>query len=347
MGLNYLTLHRSTNTLSGGEAQRIRLAAQLGAKLVGVTYVLDEPTIGLHQRDNTRLLNSLVELQHLGNSVIVVEHDRDVIKRADFLVDIGPGAGKHGGEIVAQGKFQQFMSEANSLTAKYLKDEIQIEYPSSRRRPTKTKSISIKGLQENNLQEIDVSFPLGLLICVTGVSGSGKSSLVNECLLKGIQKELNNSRVVPGKYRSIEGLSNIDKVINIDQSPIGRTSRSNPSTYTGMFDGIRKLFAQLPEAKVRGYSQGRFSFNVKGGRCESCQGQGEKVIEMHFLPDVLCDVRCVQGQTLQSRNSYRLCSRDKIDCRRTRFDEWKMACEFFQESVPAIFRDLDGNAQSM
>lgn len=295
VGLGYLTLDRATNSLSGGEAQRIRLASQVGAKLVGVTYVLDEPTIGLHQKDNQRLLDTLVHLQKLGNTVIVVEHDEDVIRQAEYLLDIGPKAGEHGGTVVAAGTPEEVMKHKTSLTAQYLRGDLKIEVPEERRKSLKTQKVTIKGASENNLKNVQVDFPLGMLICVTGVSGSGKSSLVNECLLKGMKKELGNTKIVPGKYKSIKGTDLIDKIIDIDQSPIGRTSRSNPATYTGVFDGIRKIFAQLPESKIRGYTPGRFSFNVKGGRCESCQGQGEKVIEMHFLPDVHVECEACKG----------------------------------------------------
>ncbi|MCP4753185.1 MAG: excinuclease ABC subunit UvrA [Proteobacteria bacterium] len=295
VGLGYLTMNRATNTLSGGEAQRIRLASQVGAKLVGVTYVLDEPTIGLHQRDNTRLLETLVRLKTLGNTVIVVEHDEQVIRQADHLIDMGPGAGKHGGRIVAQGTFEEVIGCKDSLTSEYLRGERMIGVSKNRRKFEKGKAIVVEKAAVNNLKNITAKFPLGNLICVTGVSGSGKSSLVNECLLKGIQKELGNTRVLPGKYSTIKGLDQIDKIISIDQSPIGRTSRSNPATYTGVFDGIRKIFTQLPEAKIRGYTPGRFSFNVKGGRCEACQGQGVRVIEMHFLPDVLVPCEICRG----------------------------------------------------
>jgi len=306
VGLEYLTMDRSTNTLSGGEAQRIRLASQVGAKLVGVTYVLDEPTIGLHQKDNLRLLNTLIQLKKMGNSVIVVEHDEQVIKSADYLIDIGPGAGEHGGKVVAQGTPEEVISGSNGLTAQYLRGEKTIAMPKHRRKINKKKTITIKQAAENNLKKVDAMFPLQTLICVTGVSGSGKSSLVNECLLKGVQKELGNLKVIPGKYKEIKGLDQIDKIINIDQSPIGRTSRSNSVTYTGVFDGIRSIYSQLPEAKIRGYKPGRFSFNVKGGRCESCQGQGTKIIEMHFLPDVHVPCEVCKGsrynrETLQIR----------------------------------------------
>ena len=286
VGLDYLTLDRVTNSLSGGEAQRIRLASQVGAKLVGVTYVLDEPTIGLHQRDNDRLLDTLVHLRDIGNTVIVVEHDEDVIRRADHLIDIGPLAGKNGGRIVAQGTPAEVIKEGKSLTAQYLNGTKEIPFPKVRRKPTKGEWITLVGAAENNLKSVKVEVPLGLLVCVTGVSGSGKSSLVNDCLLNGMLKELGSVRTQTGKFQKLMGVEKIDKVIDIDQSPIGRTSRSNPATYTGVFDLIRNLFAAVPEAKTRGYTPGRFSFNVKGGRCEACQGQGIKVIEMHFLPDV-------------------------------------------------------------
>lgn len=327
VGLGYLTLNRATNTLSGGESQRIRLASQIGAKLVGVTYVLDEPTIGLHQRDNAKLLDTLLHLKNIGNTVIVVEHDEEVIRAADYIFDIGPGAGEHGGEIVAQGFPEDIQNHKTSLTGKYLRKELEIEIPSVRQKPKKGKSIRIKGAEANNLRKIDVEFPLGLMICVTGVSGSGKSSLVNECLLKGIKKELLESNVIPGKYEEIKGIEQIDKIIDINQSPIGRTSRSNPVTYTGVFDGIRSVFSQLPEAKIRGYNSGRFSFNVKGGRCESCQGQGLKVIEMHFLPDVLVPCETCKGsrynrETLQVRFK----GKNIADVLNMAVEE---ACEFF------------------
>ena len=328
VGLGYLTMNRATNTLSGGEAQRIRLASQVGAKLVGVTYVLDEPTIGLHQRDNQRLLDTLVQLKNLGNSVLVVEHDENVIRRAEYLIDMGPGAGKFGGSVVAMGTPEQVIADKSSLTAKYLRGDQQIEISATRRPYRKSKIITVKKAAANNLKKINVQFPLGMLICVTGVSGSGKSSLVNECLLKGIQRELGNSRILPGKYESIKGLDQIDKVINIDQSPIGRTSRSNPATYTGVFDGIRKIYALVPEAKIRGYKPGRFSFNVKGGRCESCQGQGVKVIEMHFLPDVHVPCEVCKG-TRYNRETLQIRFRGKsiADVLAMPIDE---ACEFFK-----------------
>ena len=291
VGLGYLTLDRETNTLSGGEAQRIRLATQVGTKMVGVTYVLDEPTIGLHQRDNERLLDTLVELRDLGNTVLVVEHDNDVIRRADYLIDMGPLAGEHGGEIVAEGSPAEVMKNFDSLTAKYLRGDLSVKTPDRRRPVSLGKAITVKGAAENNLKGIDVSFPLGVFICVTGVSGSGKSSLVNECLYKGLARRLGVGRESPGQHSSIIGYGQIDKIIDIDQSPIGRTPRSNPATYTGIFNDIRDVFALTREAKVRGYTASRFSFNVKGGRCEDCAGHGMKTIPMHFLPDVnvLCE----------------------------------------------------------
>lgn len=328
VGLDYLTMNRATNTLSGGEAQRIRLASQVGAKLVGVTYVLDEPTIGLHQRDNDRLMKTLVHLKDIGNSVIVVEHDEQVIRGADYLIDMGPGAGEHGGRIVAAGTADEVLQSAESLTAKYLRGEKQILLRKKRRPVRKSQVITVEGAKVNNLKNVTVSFPLGTLICVTGVSGSGKSSLVNECLLKGAQKSLGLSRVVPGEFKKIKGLEKIDKIIDIDQSPIGRTSRSNPATYTGVFDGIRQLFAKLPESKIRGYTPGRFSFNVKGGRCEACQGQGVKVIEMHFLPDVHVPCEICKGSRY-NRESLQIKYRGKsiADVLAMPIEE---ACEFFK-----------------
>ena len=267
VGLNYLTLGRSTGTLSGGEAQRIRLATQIGSGLVGVAYILDEPSIGLHQRDNDKLLGTLKHLRDLGNSVIVVEHDEDTMREADFIVDIGPGAGEHGGEVVATGNAEEIMQNENSVTGAYLSGRIRIPVPEVRRKPTGW--LKVLGAQENNLKNIDVKFPLGVMTCVTGVSGSGKSSLVNQILYKRLARDLNRARTIPGRHKGIEGLEQLDKVINIDQSPIGRTPRSNPATYTGVFDLIRDLFAATPDAKARGYKKGRFSFNVKGGRCEA------------------------------------------------------------------------------
>jgi excinuclease ABC subunit A len=291
VGLHYLSLDRAAGTLAGGEAQRIRLATQIGSGLVGVLYVLDEPSIGLHQRDNRRLIDTLIRLRNLGNTLIVVEHDEDTIKAADWIVDIGPGAGEHGGEIVVSGNLAELLSSPTSITGKYLSGERSIEVPSGRRPPGERR-IRIIGAREHNLQNVDVDIPLGCFVAVTGVSGSGKSTLVNDVLYNALARELNGARVVPGRHRRIEGLDQIDKVVHVDQSPIGRTPRSNPATYTGVFDHIRKLFAETPEAKVRGYLPGRFSFNVKGGRCEACSGDGTIRIEMNFLPDVYvpCEV---------------------------------------------------------
>ncbi len=290
VGLEYLTLSRNTGTLSGGEAQRIRLATQIGSGLQGVAYILDEPSIGLHQRDNDKLLATLKHLRDIGNSVIVVEHDEDTMKEADYIVDIGPGAGEHGGEVVAAGTAEEIMANGASVTGQYLSGKIKIRVPESRRQPLRF--IRLKGAAHNNLKHIDVDFPLGIMTCVTGVSGSGKSSLVNEILYKALARKLNKAHVIAGNHDSIEGLEHLDKVIAIDQSPIGRTPRSNPATYTGVFDMIRDLFASTVDAKAKGYSKGRFSFNVKGGRCESCAGDGIIKIEMHFLPDVYvpCEV---------------------------------------------------------
>jgi excinuclease ABC subunit A len=286
VGLGYLTLDRTSRTLAGGEAQRIRLATQVGSGLVGCCYVLDEPTIGLHRRDNDRLLEILIQLRNIGNTVLVVEHDEDVISKADYIIDIGPGAGDQGGKLVAQGTLADICACPESLTGQYLSGQKRIEIPEVRRRVSLSSCVEVRGAAENNLKNINVKFPVGVLTCVTGVSGSGKSTLVTEILLKGLCRRLHGSGDKPGKHKNIVGLSNIDKVIEIDQSPIGRTPRSNPATYTGVFDLIRSLFALTREAKIRGYKPGRFSFNVKGGRCEHCQGQGTKKIEMHFLPDV-------------------------------------------------------------
>jgi len=290
VGLEYLSLARATGTLSGGEAQRIRLATQIGSGLVGVCYILDEPSIGLHQRDNDKLLNTLRNLKDMGNTLIVVEHDEDTMFAADYIVDIGPGAGSHGGEVVAVGNAEEIMKVKESVTGQYLSGKLQIPVPEKRRNPTG--KLVVRGAAENNLKNIDVEIPLGVMTCVTGVSGSGKSSLVNEILYKRLAKELNRARTIPGKHKAIEGMKQLDKVINIDQSPIGRTPRSNPATYTGVFDQIRDLFASTADAKAKGYKKGRFSFNVKGGRCEACGGDGIIKIEMHFLPDVYvpCEV---------------------------------------------------------
>ena len=290
VGLDYLSLSRATGTLSGGEAQRIRLATQIGSGLVGVAYIMDEPSIGLHQNDNEKLLATLKHLRDLGNTLIVVEHDEDTMLAADYVVDIGPGAGEHGGEVVAAGTAKEIMKNKDSITGKYLSRKLQVPVPETRRKPTGF--IKVVGAKENNLKNIDVKFPLGVFTCVTGVSGSGKSSLVNEILYKSLARKLNRARIIPGKCKGIEGIEQLDKVINIDQSPIGRTPRSNPATYTGMFDMIRDLFAATVDAKERGYKKGRFSFNVKGGRCEACSGDGILKVEMHFLPDVYvpCEV---------------------------------------------------------
>lgn len=290
VGLEYLTLARATGTLSGGEAQRIRLATQIGSGLVGVAYILDEPSIGLHQRDNDRLLRTLMNLRDLGNTLIVVEHDEDTMRAADYVVDIGPGAGEHGGEVVAAGTAEEIMQNENSITGAYLSGKRKIPVPAERKKPTGY--LKIVGAKENNLKNIDVSIPLGVMTCVTGVSGSGKSSLVNEILYKALAKKLNRARTIPGQHKRIEGTEQLDKIIAIDQSPIGRTPRSNPATYTGVFDQIRDLFASTADAKAKGYKKGRFSFNVKGGRCEACAGDGILKIEMHFLPDVYvpCEV---------------------------------------------------------
>jgi excinuclease ABC, A subunit len=290
VGLDYLSLSRATGTLSGGEAQRIRLATQIGSGLVGVAYIMDEPSIGLHQNDNDKLLATLKHLRDLGNTLIVVEHDEDTMRAADYVVDIGPGAGEHGGYVIATGTAEDIMKNPNSITGKYLSGEIKIPVPKTRRKPKGF--LKVVGAKENNLKNIDVKVPIGVLTCVTGVSGSGKSSLVNEILYKSLARKLNRARTIPGKCKKIEGMEQLDKVINIDQSPIGRTPRSNPATYTGMFDMIRDLFAATTDAKERGYKKGRFSFNVKGGRCEACSGDGILKVEMHFLPDVYvpCEV---------------------------------------------------------
>ena len=336
VGLNYLTLGRSTGTLSGGEAQRIRLATQIGSGLVGVAYILDEPSIGLHQRDNDKLLGTLKHLRDLGNSVIVVEHDEDTMREADFIVDIGPGAGEHGGEVVATGNAEEIMQNENSVTGAYLSGRIRIPVPEVRRKPTGW--LKVLGAQENNLKNIDVKFPLGVMTCVTGVSGSGKSSLVNQILYKRLARDLNRARTIPGRHKGIEGLEQLDKVINIDQSPIGRTPRSNPATYTGVFDLIRDLFAATPDAKASGYKKGRFSFNVKGGRCEACSGDGIIKIEMHFLPDVyvpceVCKGRRYNRETLEvkykGKNIY-----DVLDM------TVEEAMHFF-ENVPSIRRKME------
>ena len=336
VGLNYLTLGRATGTLSGGEAQRIRLATQIGSGLVGVAYILDEPSIGLHQRDNDKLLGTLKHLRDLGNSVIVVEHDEDTMREADFIVDIGPGAGEHGGEVVATGTAEEIMQNENSVTGAYLSGRIKIPVPKVRREPTGW--LKVIGAQENNLKNIDVSFPLGVMTCVTGVSGSGKSSLVNQILYKRLARDLNRARTIPGKHKAIEGLEQLDKVINIDQSPIGRTPRSNPATYTGVFDLIRDLFAATPDAKARGYKKGRFSFNVKGGRCEACSGDGIIKIEMHFLPDVYVPCEVCKGKRY---------NRETLEVKykgKSIYDVLDMTVEeamHFFENVPSIRRKME------
>ena len=294
VGLDYLTMNRSAGTLSGGEAQRIRLATQIGSGLVGVLYILDEPSIGLHQRDNDRLIDTLKGLRDLGNTLLVVEHDEDTMRAADYLVDIGPGAGEHGGQVVAAGTVDEVMQVKDSITGQYLSGRKFIALPDERRKPGKN-CIEIRGAKENNLQNINVKFPIGLFTVVTGVSGSGKSTLINEILYKGLANQLYRSYHKVGAHKEIRGLEHIDKIINIDQSPIGRTPRSNPATYTGVFDAIRELYSQTPEAKMRGYKQGRFSFNVKGGRCEACRGDGIIKIEMHFLPDVYVPCEVCKG----------------------------------------------------
>lgn len=336
VGLDYLTLARATGTLSGGEAQRIRLATQIGSGLVGVAYILDEPSIGLHQRDNDKLLATLKHLRDLGNSLIVVEHDEDTMLAADYIVDIGPGAGEHGGQVVAVGNAQEIMKNPNSVTGAYLSGKIRIPVPTERKKPTGY--LKVVGAQENNLKNIDVKIPLGVMTCVTGVSGSGKSSLVNQILYKRLARDLNRARTIPGKHKRIEGLEQVDKVINIDQSPIGRTPRSNPATYTGVFDLIRDLFAGTPDAKARGYKKGRFSFNVKGGRCEACAGDGILKIEMHFLPDVyvpceVCGGKRYNRETLEVRYK----GKNIYDVLNMTVEE---AVDFF-ENVPSIRRKME------
>ncbi|MGN0437525.1 MAG: excinuclease ABC subunit UvrA [Lachnospiraceae bacterium] len=336
VGLDYLALYRPTGTLSGGEAQRIRLATQIGSGLVGVAYILDEPSIGLHQRDNDKLIATLKKLRDLGNTLIVVEHDEDTMLAADHIVDIGPGAGEHGGEVIAQGTAQQIMKNKKSITGAYLSGRIKIPIPEVRKQPTGW--ITVKGAKENNLKNIDVAFPLGVMTCVTGVSGSGKSSLVNEILYKKLAHDLNRARVKAGKHDSIEGIEQLDKIINIDQSPIGRTPRSNPATYTGVFDLIRDLFAGTKDAKAKGYKKGRFSFNIAGGRCEACKGDGIIKIEMHFLPDVY--VPCeVCGGKRYNRETLEVMYKGKTiyDVLDMTVDE---ACKFF-ENVPMILRRIE------
>ena len=336
VGLDYLTLSRATSSLSGGEAQRIRLATQIGSGLVGVAYILDEPSIGLHQRDNDKLLSALKNLRDIGNTLIVVEHDEDTMREADFIVDIGPGAGENGGEVVATGTAKDIMKCKESITGQYLSGKLKIPVPKVRRKPTGF--ITLKGAKENNLKIIDVSFPLGVMTCVTGVSGSGKSSLVNEILYKSLAKTLNRARTIPGKHDKIEGTNQLDKIICIDQSPIGRTPRSNPATYTGVFDLIRDLFASTQDAKEKGYLKGRFSFNVKGGRCEACSGDGIIKIEMHFLPDVyvpceVCHGKRYNRETLEVKYK----GKSIYDVLNMTVEE---ACEFFA-NVPSIKRKIE------
>lgn len=336
VGLDYLTLARATGSLSGGEAQRIRLATQIGSGLVGVAYILDEPSIGLHQRDNDKLLKTLKHLRDLGNSLIVVEHDEDTMLEADYIVDIGPGAGEHGGEVVAAGTAKEIMRNKKSVTGAYLSGRMQIPVPDVRKEPKGW--LKVIGAAENNLKNIDVSFPVGVMTCVTGVSGSGKSSLVNEIVYKRLSKDLNRARTIPGKHKRIEGIDQFDKVIDIDQSPIGRTPRSNPATYTGVFDLIRDLFAATADAKARGYKKGRFSFNVKGGRCEACSGDGILKIEMHFLPDVyvpceVCDGKRYNRETLEVKYK----GKSIYDVLNMTVEE---ALHFF-ENVPSIRRKME------
>ena len=335
VGLDYLTLTRATGTLSGGEAQRIRLATQIGSGLVGVAYILDEPSIGLHQRDNDKLLHALMNLKNLGNTLIVVEHDEDTMREADYIVDIGPGAGKNGGHVVACGTAEDLMKVPESITGAYLSGKKQIPVPAKRRKPTGY--LKVKGASENNLKNINVKIPLGVMTCVTGVSGSGKSSLVNEILCKSLTRTLNRARCIPGKHKGIEGVEQLDKVINIDQSPIGRTPRSNPATYTGVFDMIRDLFASTPDAKAKGYKKGRFSFNVKGGRCEACSGDGILKIEMNFLPDIYVPCEVCGGKRY---------NRETLDVKykgKSIYDVLDMtvedALEFFR-NIPTIHRKI-------
>lgn len=336
VGLDYLTLSRATGTLSGGEAQRIRLATQIGSGLVGVAYILDEPSIGLHQRDNDKLLKTLKHLRDLGNTLIVVEHDEDTMREADYIVDIGPKAGEHGGEVVALGTAEEIMKNKKSITGAYLSGRIQIPVPEVRKTPTGW--LKVIGAAENNLKNINVEIPLGVMTCVTGVSGSGKSSLINEILYKRLARDLNHARTIPGKHRKIEGIEQLDKVIDIDQSPIGRTPRSNPATYTGVFDLIRDLFAATPDAKARGYKKGRFSFNVKGGRCEACSGDGILKIEMHFLPDVYVPCEVCEGKRY---------NRETLEVKykgKSIYDVLNMTVEeamHFFENVPSIRRKME------
>ena len=336
VGLEYLSLGRATGTLSGGEAQRIRLATQIGSGLVGVAYILDEPSIGLHQRDNDKLLGALMRLRDLGNSLIVVEHDEDTMRAADCVIDIGPGAGEHGGQLVAMGTAEDLMKNEQSVTGAYLSGRLKIPVPEVRKEPTGF--LHIKGAAENNLKHIDVDIPLGVMTCVTGVSGSGKSSLINEILYKRLARDLNRARIIPGKHDDILGIDQLDKVIDIDQSPIGRTPRSNPATYTGVFDQIRDLFAATADAKAKGYKKGRFSFNVKGGRCEACSGDGIIKIEMHFLPDVYVPCEVCKGKRY---------NRETLEVKykgKSIYDVLNMTVEealTFFENVPSIRRKIE------
>ena len=335
--MDYLSLARPAATLSGGEAQRIRLATQIGSGLVGVLYVLDEPSIGLHQRDNRRLIDTLTRLRDLGNTLIVVEHDEDTIRTADWIVDIGPGAGEHGGHVVSSGDYQALITAKDSITGAYLAGRTKIEVPKERRKLDPKRALLVKGARENNLQNIDVSFPLGAFVAVSGVSGSGKSTLVNDILYSVLANKLNGARTVPGRHKSISGLELLDKVVHVDQSPIGRTPRSNPATYTGVFDKVRALFAETTEAKIRGYQQGRFSFNVKGGRCENCAGDGTITIEMNFLPDVYVPCEVCHGARY-NRETLEVHYKGK-----TIAEVLNMPIEeafTFFESVPAIARYL-------
>ena len=336
VGLDYLTLSRATGTLSGGEAQRIRLATQIGSGLVGVAYILDEPSIGLHQRDNDKLIRTLKNLRDLGNTLIVVEHDEDTMLAADYIVDIGPKAGEYGGEVVATGTAKQIMKNKKSITGAYLSGKIRIPVPQGRRKPSGF--LKVVGAQENNLKNIDVEIPLGIFTCVTGVSGSGKSSLVNQILYKRLAKELNRAKTKPGLHKDIEGFEQLDKIIAIDQSPIGRTPRSNPATYTGVFDQIRDLFAMTKDAKAKGYNKGRFSFNKKGGRCEACAGDGIIKIEMHFLPDVyvpceVCHGKRYNRETLEVKYK----GKSIYDVLNMTVEE---ACDFFS-NIPSISRKME------
>jgi excinuclease ABC subunit A len=337
VGLDYLSLERSAGSLAGGEAQRIRLATQIGSGLTGVLYVLDEPSIGLHQRDNHRLIETLIRLRDMGNTLIVVEHDEDTIRTADWIVDIGPGAGEHGGHVVSSGSYEQLIGTKESITGQYLSGKRSIEVPEIRRPVDQGRLLTIHGAKEHNLADVTVDIPLGVFAAVTGVSGSGKSTLINDILYNVLARDLNGARTVPGRHKKIDGIDQLDKVVHVDQSPIGRTPRSNPATYTGVFDHVRKLFAETPEAKMRGYQQGRFSFNVKGGRCESCSGDGTLKIEMNFLPDVYVPCEVCHGARY-NRETLEVHYKNKSisDVLNMPVEE---ALEFFA-SIPAIARHL-------